>query len=267
MPKKTPSLPTVRSARLRPGFTFIELMLVIVILGVVMAVAIPQMGGRAQSTALDSTGRNIARLAEYARQSAIISGQEARLTIDREAGAWWLDLSPDAEERDLRETTRRSSRGTRRGTVRSDEEITQRLPERLSIREVVRDGRAVRDNRTVISFYPAGSSTGGAIVIENQHGETLTIEIERATGRAMAYVGEPKTFAQRLEEAGLDPTRYGERPTQSAQAASERGTGFSRTAGSEEERVRHYQNAAERIFSRVEERQSAQREAGRLGGL
>lgn len=248
----------IRNAR-RRAFTFIEIMFVVVILGLLVAVVAPRMGGGAQTSALRTTSRDIARLAAFARQYAVSTQSEVKMTILPEKGQWYIALPHD--EKDLRRT-----RAARRGehVALTDEEDIHTLEQKLAFAELLRDGEKSEDEEFEIVFYPQGSSTGGTIVLQTPGGRKMSVHIERATGLASAIEGEPKDFAQLLEEAGLDPTKYeGVEAIENLHEDDRKpGSGFRRTAGStEDERVASYEDVAARIMAGAAKRYNDQKKA------
>lgn len=74
-----------RAAGGSPGFTLIEILAVIVIMGAMLVLVLPNLGVR-QASALRDQARTIASRIELTRQLAIVSGKPHRLLIDLEEG-------------------------------------------------------------------------------------------------------------------------------------------------------------------------------------
>ncbi|MCB2154237.1 type II secretion system GspH family protein [bacterium] len=221
------------------AMTMIELMLVVTILGILMAVTLPKMSGTNRRAALQTTARDIAKLSAYARQSAISMQADTKLVFDKEQNQWWLELPEDEDN-------------WRRREAKSDEESVHTLNPRILFHEFSRSGEEIHDDPVEVSFRPNGSSTGLVILLATDKNATMTVEIEAATGRAEAYMGEPKTFAEKLEERGVDPSAYaGVTETGGGPVESTPGEGFYRIGQTEEERVSSYADAAARIMGRV----------------
>jgi len=244
--------------RRRRAFTFVELMFVVVILGVLAAIVAPRVVGGGQTTAIRTTARDMARLCAFARQSAISGQANVTLTIVPEEKVWYLTLAHDEKD----ERKYRTSSRKKRAAI-TDEEEQHTLDPKLSFAEVLRDGETLTDEEIEIVFFPQGTSSGATVVLETANGRKMSVHIEKATGLASAIEGEPKDFAQMLEEAGLDPTKYeGVEATEKLHEDEGRkpGEGFSRTAGSTEaERIAKYQDVATRIMARATARYEAER--------
>lgn len=76
----------------RAGFTLIEIMAVVVIIGMITALGLPRLSS-ARWRALGNAAENVAASLEFARQRAIMTGVPHRVLVDLEAGRWrveWL---------------------------------------------------------------------------------------------------------------------------------------------------------------------------------
>lgn len=231
------------------AMTLIELLLVIVVLAALMAVGLPRLTGTNERAALTTTARDLARLANYARQSAI--SQQARVAIhfSEESRTWQLELPPPPE--DDRRARRRNER------LLSDEEQPRKLHDKVSFVEFQRDGAKIQpDRRTgvTVEFYPNGTSNGLAVVLANTKGRKMSVAIERATGRVSAYDGEPMTFGDMVAQAGGDISEFAGAETTrdfDGTAPGEARETFYRMGESSDERASRYEDAAARIMGRV----------------
>lgn len=266
----------------RRGVTFLEIMVVLVILGVITAVAIPNLMGTRSSTALRTAARSIASAGIQARQMAISYGVETELILDLDEGQWMIRFTPDDED---------SREGRRRSRLRTDRELQpgqtsseqiQDLPPRVTFGRInMGEGRGDDEMRRTrgndlhrLTFYPNGSSTGMAIQLVNDRERSLTIDFESAGGRPEIYEGEPKTVAQKLRDMGLNPEDYGVHDDYDVAGTGRTpGQGFSRIGMSAEERVNYYEGVAERVMRRAQTRYTEEKdgpaaaymEAGRWG--
>lgn len=228
------------------GVTFLEIMIVIVILGILAAVVLPNMAGPREKMALQTSARDIASAGLLARQMAIVTGREATLEFNPEEGGWTVRYT-------VLEDERRSRRSRSSGDERVEElETFRSLPERVRYSKFRADEIEFEPkDPQVLTFYPSGSSSGMAIQVINRRDKTLTIDFDTSTGRPEVYAGEPKTLAQKLREMGLDPKQFGLEDGVADAGKNRPGEGFFLSAGwTAEERVDYYRDAAERMLER-----------------
>ena len=84
------------------GFTLIELGLVILILGVIVAIALPRLGNRAHAQ-LNSETRKLALAFRYLRHAAILNGRSYRLMYDLDNPSYWAEVAEVSEPQPLSE--------------------------------------------------------------------------------------------------------------------------------------------------------------------
>ena len=76
--------------RRNEGFTLLELILVLLIMGIVMAVAAPSLRGFLAGRKSVNAAAQVAALGQYARTQAISTGDVYRLNVDTLDNAYWL---------------------------------------------------------------------------------------------------------------------------------------------------------------------------------
>lgn len=81
-----------RADRTSRGFTLIELVLVILIIGLLLAVVAPSLGGMLRSQKLDAAARTIAGMLKQARIYAASQAKPYRLVIDTDDNTCWLEV-------------------------------------------------------------------------------------------------------------------------------------------------------------------------------
>jgi len=82
----------IRVDRTSRGFTLIELVLVILIIGLLFAVVAPSLGGLLRSQKLDAAARTIVGMLKQARVHAATEAKPYRLVIDSEDNTCWLEV-------------------------------------------------------------------------------------------------------------------------------------------------------------------------------
>ena len=72
------------------GFTLIEMILVLVIIGIITVFSVPYFGGFANRTRLDSACNDWVAYSNYARTQAVTQGFNYRFTCDLDQQNYWL---------------------------------------------------------------------------------------------------------------------------------------------------------------------------------
>ncbi|XAM00275.1 prepilin-type N-terminal cleavage/methylation domain-containing protein [Phycisphaeraceae bacterium D3-23] len=81
----------MKHRRLHPGFTLIELILVLVIIGALLAVVAPSLRGLRTSTRLDDTSGQLLAMIELASHRAATEGRPYRVVIDDVEHLCWIE--------------------------------------------------------------------------------------------------------------------------------------------------------------------------------
>ena len=150
---------------LSPAFTFIELLIVLIVIGVFIALAIPQIGKAYDGFLLDDAVKDVYYIARYLQESAITKGLPHRLAI-----------AIDKEKCTL-------SGFARNGTV--DIPIEGRInkvytvPEALTF-SVEFDNQPEAKND--VFFYPDGSSDTARLRFQNKHQRQAAVCINGTQG-------------------------------------------------------------------------------------
>ncbi len=164
-----------RGASSRQGFTFIELILVLVIVSIAFSIVAPAIGNRLSSGDPKRTALQLRSTMELLRIRALIEGKEQLLIVDPQGNQYWLESAGHTPAQD-----------------EGEQDEVHRVPSgggELSAR-----GIWVRDNGEVeFRFYPGGMNSGGDIFIEQRRGLhliTYTVHLNPLLGTATIQYGE-----------------------------------------------------------------------------
>ncbi|MFH1360891.1 MAG: prepilin-type N-terminal cleavage/methylation domain-containing protein [Candidatus Omnitrophota bacterium] len=151
----------------KKSFTLIELLLVVILLGVLAALAIPNFGPTYANLQLRETAENISYLMRYAQSQSIIKDKIYRLVLENNATYWIEEGSGNAQNPDQELNFER---------VRSRQGRIFRIPDNLSVESDV----------SLIQFYPDGTIDKVRIILTNTRDKTYTLSTAEQAG--MVYV-------------------------------------------------------------------------------
>ena len=187
--------PGHRPVASRRGYTLLELIVVVAILGTLLLVSIPAMLALNNLNKLDTAANDIATVFRYARGQAIIGEKTIVVRIDPKGARYRLDLMMDLEER-----VRRSSRGRRQ---RGNEERIRYLPEDVAFQDIfVWEDQLNDQGHVEVEFYPNGTVSPITIVLVDIEKRLVTVELMRSTGQSRVTDGKP-TSVTLPEQSGM----------------------------------------------------------------
>jgi prepilin-type N-terminal cleavage/methylation domain-containing protein len=159
------------------GFTLIELSMVMLVIGIVMAIAMPRVGGMLERQQMQRTINVLRGTVRYLQARAALTKYVYRLTIDLDQHVLficYLDLrrSEDCYPEPTREL---------RPYV---------LPAAVRIVDVVTpQGEKIREGLAQTHFHPTGFAEPSIIHLESETAQHFTIMIEPLAGRIKVYDG------------------------------------------------------------------------------
>ena len=136
------------------GFTLLEVIIVLVIAGAIMATLVAFTGKGASSADLKASARSLANGLRAAQSTAMAQRRDAVLTIDVDT----REFSFTGESR------------------------THTLPEGIELKLYTAQTEVESQRKGSIRFYPDGSSTGGRITVSTGERKFL-VDVDWLTGR------------------------------------------------------------------------------------
>jgi len=82
----------VAERRIHNAVTFIELLLVIVIIGILIGISVPRFRKTFNHLQLNSSSRELQASMNYLRQRSIVEGKPIYLNIDSDTGEYWAEV-------------------------------------------------------------------------------------------------------------------------------------------------------------------------------
>ncbi len=160
------------------GFTLMELIVVVTILGIAVSFILPSFGRGLDHWRLRGAVREVATLIKFARTQSVASMRPLHVVLDRSRSLYWLDNADGPVVTDSPQAERK---------VR-----LYALPDGVRFGEVGGGGFAMDEERFRIIFFPRGSSSGGEVQLVDEKGRAYQISVDSVTGRAGIARGEGK---------------------------------------------------------------------------
>lgn len=162
------------------GFTLLELLVVLIIIGTFSLLAAPRVGNSLMNLQLKASARALAASLRYAGSRAATEKIKYQAVIDTGKGIMTIRPVHQIRAEDENEETRLHT-----GRVLEKEYA---LPEGIQFDEV-NTGRDSHDPAEpyFIYFLENGTSTGGEITLVNARGKSCVVEVDMITSRAKIF--------------------------------------------------------------------------------
>ena len=154
------------------SFTIVELLIVLLLLGVVAGLAIPNFSTTFENLQLSETAKNISSFMYYAQSRSIMKGKGHRLVFDIAHHQYWLEDEIGNED--------------------SEHSVFEKISGRFGRIFYVPEDIRLEADPSVIQFYPDGTIDQARIYLESQQKGFFTISTKEQSG----YVG---TYDFKLE--------------------------------------------------------------------
>lgn len=171
------------------GFTLLELMVVIVLIGILTAAILPEMRGTYQDALLRSSSRDLINVFALASSRAVSLNQLHRVVLEEKTGRYQLERRvrslPTGDEFAKVEDDP-ASQGELDARVsmevhRPAEELPSAATEESAPLPV--EAGSATDQPDAIGFYPDGTTDGGEIQLQDRDGFRFLLKLNPVTSR------------------------------------------------------------------------------------
>lgn len=149
------------------GFTLLELLIVLALIGLITAVAAPNFSGTLQSVQTRSAVKKVSAILRYARNQAVASQEIHRVVFDLDGRKVIFESAADS-----------GAEATSVKKIRED----YTLPDRVTFQEARNRQGEIETGEFIMEFYPAGNCSGGEVVLSGKPGQLYAIEVDFITG-------------------------------------------------------------------------------------
>jgi type II secretion system protein H len=171
------------------AFTLIELMVVIVLIGIMTALILPEMKGTYEDALLRSTSRELVSVCSLAASHAVSVNQAYRLRLDRKTGHYSIerrasDRGPEDRFVSAREVPGGEGKLDTRIAIEihnSGDEATEGAQQEPA--QFPGSGAPSERRDDGITFYPDGTADASEIVLRDRDGFRLALRINPVTAR------------------------------------------------------------------------------------
>ena len=187
-----------RHRRAHGGFTLLEILLVVVIVGVAAAVAMPMFARSFRGAKLRNSVRLVLTVHRHAQTKAVLGQRDTAVLFDTRKGTLeMVDQGQAGEKKDMFFGTVGTESGAppaQMGAVTTGAEaqagetpdlkpvLERRLEEGVTIRSF-RGGQDIEDIHYV-SYYPNGMCEAYQLELGDDEGRTVRIRVDAVTGKA-----------------------------------------------------------------------------------
>jgi prepilin-type N-terminal cleavage/methylation domain-containing protein len=155
----------------RNGFSLMELVIVLIIIGFSSSLVMPSLSRFSKSVELKATAKKVSGILRYYRSEAVQKGKVHQVLFDPDLREVIIQLLESTEDKSAN---------------KKGEEMVQKnkyhLPVGIQIKELKIPSPQYAADFPAIEFYPNGGSNGGSILLDSQDQRGYRIKVHFLTG-------------------------------------------------------------------------------------
>jgi prepilin-type N-terminal cleavage/methylation domain-containing protein len=156
---------------IQSGFTLLELVVVVSIVSVIFALALPALGDGLRRWRLQGAVQEVATILKFARNQSVAGRAPVQVVLDRSRNVYWLDSAEHDPQSALDEVVEKGIR-------------LYAMPAGIRLGGIAVAGADPGVERVGILFFPRGSSTGAEVEVRDEKGGAYWISVDTMTGHA-----------------------------------------------------------------------------------
>lgn len=200
-----------RRMRARRGFSLLEVIVVVIVIGVVAGVVVPNLGGSLETVRLNAAARRLSEALDYAHQRAVTTGRVHCLTIAGEGRELRLlaDPAPDTEDavdawERLAPDPRELESEPELEDVRDAARLLGEWPEGVAVVEVSTFEEGLvegEEDEARIFFFPDGTCEFARLRLESANGGLRDVALNGLNGGVTVRIPEDEGEDENEDDA------------------------------------------------------------------
>lgn len=170
--------PAMRSG----GFTLLELIVVLLIIGLMMALVTPRLVGSLTKVNLKTSAQKISSSLRYARSQAVSGQIIYQAVFDFEKSGLFINAEKPQDSEDSYLKAEIETAETDHSEVTQSRTESYFLPEGVKIEKALTINEEFDSGLFSIEFYPSGNSSGGTVVLVDEKERRFQISVDFVTG-------------------------------------------------------------------------------------
>ena len=169
------------------GFSLVELMVVLVLIGIMTAMIVPEMKGTYEEALLRATSRRLVDVFHLASSRAVSLNQLHRVRFDRITGRYFIERAVQAGENGVgfaRDIPGGDGALDRRISIeiRKQDEAPPSVTDQ-GMSAASEEDQEVRNREEGFAFYSDGTADAGEVLLRDRDGFRLVLRINAVTAR------------------------------------------------------------------------------------